>query len=55
MAAARPEPAASGRLAAEPAGASATALARPAVRRTLESLTGLVLVGFGVRLEMERR
>jgi RhtB (resistance to homoserine/threonine) family protein len=31
------------------------ALARPAVQRGLESLSGLVLVGFGVRLAAERR
>jgi RhtB (resistance to homoserine/threonine) family protein len=30
-------------------------LTRPRVQRALESLTGLVLVGFGVRLAMERR
>lgn len=31
------------------------ALARPALRRGLESVSGLVLVGFGVRLAAERR
>jgi threonine/homoserine/homoserine lactone efflux protein len=32
-----------------------SALTRPGVQRTLESLTGLVLVGFGVRLAAARR
>lgn len=31
------------------------ALTRPRVQRTLESVTGLVLVGFGVRLALDRR
>jgi threonine/homoserine/homoserine lactone efflux protein len=33
----------------------ARALARPAVARTLDRLTGLVFVGFGVKLALERR
>ena len=33
----------------------ASALARPAVRRGLDGLTGAVLVGFGIRLALDRR
>jgi threonine/homoserine/homoserine lactone efflux protein len=32
-----------------------TRLQRPAVKRRLEQLTGVVLVGLGVRLALERR
>ena len=36
-------------------GQATSLLRRPRVRRTLDRLTGLVLVGFGIRLALERR
>ena len=36
-------------------GHGAAVLRRPAVRETLDRFTGVVLIGFGVRLALERR
>ena len=36
-------------------GNTSALLRRPAVRRTLDRITGVVLIGFGVRLALERR
>ena len=36
-------------------GRATALLRRPAVRRTLDRFTGVVLIGFGIRLAFERR